>query len=273
MSSGETIAYQLPYPVQTDPVDVATDIESLANALDLVLVNKASLSSPTFTGNPTAPTKDSSDDSTSIATTAFIKNQEYLTTSLAQSTYAPLLSPALLGTPTSPTPIIGDNSTKIATTQFIKNALDSFVTLPTQTSPQTVGSFLTSDGSSASWQKIAISNVTNLQSSLDSKAPLNITINEQTSSYVVAPIDAGRQIEMKSSSAIILSVDTDANVLLPIGTVIVVVQTGSGQLSISPFAGVTINATPGLNLRTQWSVATLTKRAANTWLLAGDLVA
>lgn len=37
------------------------------------------LNSPAFTGNPTAPTPPLSDNSTSIATTAFVKNQGYLT--------------------------------------------------------------------------------------------------------------------------------------------------------------------------------------------------
>ena len=37
--------------------------------------------------------------------------------------------------------------------------------------------------------------------------------------------------------------------------------------------GVTINATPGLKLRAQWSSATLIKRATDTWVLIGDLSA
>jgi hypothetical protein len=39
----------------------------------------ASLESPTFTGDPKAPTPATSDNDTSIATTAFVKNQDYLT--------------------------------------------------------------------------------------------------------------------------------------------------------------------------------------------------
>ena len=46
-------------------------------ALDL----KADLASPTFTGNPTAPTPDTSDNDTTVATTAFVKNQSYITSS------------------------------------------------------------------------------------------------------------------------------------------------------------------------------------------------
>jgi len=46
-------------------------------ALDL----KANLASPVFTGNPTAPTPDTSDNDTTVATTAFVKNQNYITNS------------------------------------------------------------------------------------------------------------------------------------------------------------------------------------------------
>ena len=41
--------------------------------------SKANLESPNFTGTPTAPTPTTSDDSTRIATTAFVKAQGYLT--------------------------------------------------------------------------------------------------------------------------------------------------------------------------------------------------
>lgn len=61
----------------------------------------------------TAVTQATPDNSTKIATTAFVKNQAY----------APLASPALTGTPTAPTPGSGDNSTIIATTAFVKTAV------------------------------------------------------------------------------------------------------------------------------------------------------
>jgi hypothetical protein len=57
-------------------------------ALDL----KANLASPTFTGTVSSVTASTGDDSTKIATTAFVKAQSYLTTSSASSTYAGLSS-------------------------------------------------------------------------------------------------------------------------------------------------------------------------------------
>ena len=47
----------------------------------------------------------------------------------------------------------------------------------------------------------------------------------------------------------------------------------AGQITVVPVSGVTINSTPGLKVRTQWSAATLLKRAENTWVLIGDLAA
>jgi hypothetical protein len=50
MATGLTPNYSLHYPLPTDPVDVAGDIELLAEDVDTVLLNKASLSSAnTFT--------------------------------------------------------------------------------------------------------------------------------------------------------------------------------------------------------------------------------
>jgi len=78
--------------------------------IDAIVALLATLASPVFTGNPTAPTPAPGDNDASIATTAFVV-----------LSFAPLASPALTGTPTAPTPANGDNSTKVATTAFIQN--------------------------------------------------------------------------------------------------------------------------------------------------------
>lgn len=103
-----------------------------------------------------------------------------------------------------------------------------------------------------------------------------IGTNVKTSSYTLALSDQSKMIEMNSSSATVLTVPTDSTVNFPIGTYIVVLRTGTGSVAIegmvgSP-SGVVINFTPGLTLRAQWSMATLIKRAANTWVLSGDTI-
>jgi hypothetical protein len=78
---------------------------------------------------------------------------------------------------------------------------------------------------------------------------------------------------MSSSSAMTLTIPTDASLNFPVGTSIDILQTSTGQVTIAGAGGVTVNSTPGLKLRTQWSSATLFKRAANTWVVYGDLTA
>jgi hypothetical protein len=56
---------------------VIGDVTSLQDELD----DKAPLASPALTGTPTAPTADTSENSTQIATTAFVKSLGYTTTS------------------------------------------------------------------------------------------------------------------------------------------------------------------------------------------------
>ncbi|MGX2040671.1 hypothetical protein ACWJKU_11140 [Methylocaldum sp. MU1018] len=76
---------------------------------------KAPLASPAFTGSPTAPTQAGGDNSTKVATTAFVQT--------AVAPKAPLASPAFTGSPTAPTQAGGDNSTKLATTAFVQTAV------------------------------------------------------------------------------------------------------------------------------------------------------
>jgi hypothetical protein len=74
--------------------------------------NYAPLASPTFTGTPAAPTAATADNSTALATTAFVKAQAY----------APLASPTFTGTPAAPTAIAGTSTTQIATTAFVASS-------------------------------------------------------------------------------------------------------------------------------------------------------
>jgi hypothetical protein len=122
--------------------DAAIAVEtSRAEAAEDLL---APLASPTFTGNPAAPTPSPGDNDTSIATTAFTTaavaaEASARTTAIgvettariaeetralaAEALLAPLASPALTGNPTAPSPTAGDNDTSIATTQFVTGAI------------------------------------------------------------------------------------------------------------------------------------------------------
>lgn len=52
----------------------SADLTGTANTLQAAINQKAPLASPSLTGNPTAPTQSSGDNSTKIATTAFVQN-------------------------------------------------------------------------------------------------------------------------------------------------------------------------------------------------------
>jgi hypothetical protein len=100
------------------------------------------------------------------------------------------------------------------------------------------------------------------------------SFNAQTVSYALVLDDAGKIVEINNGSANTLTVPLNSTQAFPVGTTVTILQTGTGQTTITPVSGgVTINATPGLKLRTQWSSATLIKRATDTWVAVGDLVA
>jgi hypothetical protein len=117
----------------------------------------------------------------------------------------------------------------------------------------------------------AASVTTSLGLKVDSLTP----ISQKTASYTLSSLtERDDLIEMGSESPITLTIPTDATLNYPIGTSIDILQTGAGQVTIAPVSvAVTVNATPGLKLRTTWSSATLLKRAANTWVVFGDLTA
>ena len=117
----------------------------------------------------------------------------------------------------------------------------------------------------------AASVTTSLGLKVDSLTP----ISQKTASYTLSSLtERDDLIEMGSASALTLTIPTDATLNFPIGTSIDILQTGAGQVTIAPVSGtVTVNATPGLKLRTTWSSCTLFKRAANTWVVYGDLTA
>ena len=282
MSSGFTPTYQLPYPIQTDPVNVAGDMQDLAEGVESALNLKAPGSSPSLTGVPTAPTPSVDTNTTQIATTAYVIGQGYLKSSTASDTYAALDSPTFIGNPNAPTQPSGNSSTRIATTEFTGSAVSTHSGLSSGIHGVGAGNIVgttliqtltnkTIDGTLNTLQNIPQTAVVGLSGSY---APLNLSfVSASASPYELKLTDSSQQIEMNFAGANVVTVPTGTSVNLPIGTTILIAQTGPGQTTISPAVGVTVNATPGLKLRAQWSVATLVKRGANLWMAFGDLVA
>jgi len=69
-----------------DPFRVLAIAQSKVTGLADALAAKAPLASPAFTGTPTAPTPATGDDSTTLATTAFVKSLGYASLALSSTT-------------------------------------------------------------------------------------------------------------------------------------------------------------------------------------------
>jgi hypothetical protein len=120
---------------------------------------KAPLASPAFTGNPTAPTQAVDDNSTKLATTAYVTNQLSGsgdgtpamdgTAARGTSTHgaradhvhptdtsrAPINSPTFTGVPAAPTASPGTSTTQLATTAFVGAAVTGAALTPSSTTP------------------------------------------------------------------------------------------------------------------------------------------
>jgi hypothetical protein len=97
---------------------------------------------------------------------------------------------------------------------------------------------------------------------------------EKTASYQLDTLaHKDNVVEMNSGSALNFTIPLEATFSWPVGASMDIIQTGSGQVTIAKEDGVTLNYTPGNKLRTQWSSCTIMKRAADTWIVYGDLTA
>ena len=97
------------------------------------------------------------------------------------------------------------------------------------------------------------------------------TLNAQTgTTYTIVAGDLGKLVTLTNASAVALTVP--AGLGLAAGQRIDLAQLGAGQVTVAG-SGATVNATPGLKLRAQYSAATLLCTATNVYLLVGDLSA
>ena len=102
---------------------------------------------------------------------------------------------------------------------------------------------------------------------------ITIATTTSSASYTLLLTDGGKVVEMTSASANTLTIPLNASAAFTVGTSIFVLQAGAGQTTIAGAAGVTVNSYVGLKLIGQWAGCTLIKRATNTWVAVGGLVA
>ena len=258
--------------------------QSKISGLSTSLGLKADLASPTFTGTVTIPA------------------------GASISGFAPLASPALTGTPTAPTAAALTNTTQVATTAFVRAEVAALVNSATSTldtlgeiatalgndpnlsstlttaiglkaplaSPTFTGTVTLPTGTVTS-AMILDGTIANADISASAAIDLgklaDVSTSAQTASYTLVLADKNKIVEMSVATANTLTVPPNSSVAFAVGSQINILQTGAGQTTVTAGAGVTINASPGLKMRTQWSYATLIKRATDTWVLVGDISA
>lgn len=210
---------------------------------------KAALVSPIFTGEPTAPTASANQNDTQVATTAFVVGQASSVAPLADGT-------AATGT-----------SLKYARADHVH---PSDTTLAPKASPTFTGTVTVGTGGvvfgDGAQTKQGVPSLTEI------KAP--ITANATTSTLPQALTYRDALVAVGGAFTITIDPDTTNSITFPIGSSLNFYQSvGAGGATIVPGAAVTLYATPGLVFRAQYSSVTVTKVAANTWLVFGDLKA
>ena len=271
--------------------------QSKISGLSTSLGLKADLASPALTGIPTAPLAATGTNTTQVATTSFVQQELSILTTGA---------PALLNTLDELAAALGDDANYAST---VTTALSTKAPLASPTFTGTVSGItktMVGLGSVDNTADLAKPISTATQTALDLKAPLDsptftgtvtvaasgiaftdgtqtkegvpsrTTISSKTADYTLSALtERDVFFEMNSASATTFTVPTDATLNFPIGTSIDILRVGAGAVTIAAATPgtTTINATPGNKLRAQWSSATLFKRAANTWILMGDLTA
>jgi hypothetical protein len=94
--------------------------------------------------------------------------------------------------------------------------------------------------------------------------------NEQTASYTLVLTDAGKIVECNNSSAMTLTVPTNASVAFEVGTVINVYAMTTNAVTIAGDTGVTVR-NAGI-IADQYVEVSLRKRATDEWVATGNLI-
>ena len=97
------------------------------------------------------------------------------------------------------------------------------------------------------------------------------TGNNQTgTTYTFVLADKQALVTFGNALATTVTIPANASVAFDIFTGIDVLQLGAGTVTFAPASGVTLNGTPGLRTRAQYSGGTLLKVGINTWVIVGD---
>lgn len=102
----------------------------------------------------------------------------------------------------------------------------------------------------------------------------DVQLVAKVANHVIQLHDSGKTITVDSSTATTITVPTNATTAFPLGSVITIIQTGSGQVSFVEASGVTIRSKSSYKkIGTQYAAAQLVKVDTDIWILIGDLKA
>jgi hypothetical protein len=211
--------------------------------------SKAPLAGPSFTGTPVAPTASADQNDTQIATTAFVIGQ------------AASDDPLINGTAAAGTSVKFARADHVHPTDTTLAPKAS----PTFTGTVTVGAngIVFADGAQT---KQGTPSLTEIKPA--------ITANATTSTLPSALTYRDALVAIGGAFTVTIDADTTNSITFPIGTTLNFYQSvGAGGASIVAGASVTLLRTPGLVFRDLHSSVSVTKVAANTWLVFGDLKA
>jgi hypothetical protein len=241
--------------------NTADSAKPVSTAQQTALDLKANIASPALTGTPTAPTANVATNTTQIATTAFVRAE---VAALVNS------APATLDT-------LGEIATSLANNATLSTTLTDAIALKAPLASPTFTGTVTLPANTVTSTMIAEGTIVNADISATAAIEQNkiadTILNQQAASYTLVLADKNKMVEISNASANTLTVPPNSSVAFPVGSTITILQTGAGQCTLTAGAGVTVNGTPGLKLRTTWSSATLIKRATDTWVALGDMVA
>jgi hypothetical protein len=136
-------------------------------------------------------------------------------------------------------------------------AADKTYTLPATDGSN--GDRLTTDGSGTlSW------------SAVTTGASYSIVRTQSGTTYTLVLGDAGDYIQTTSSTAVTITVPTQASVTWAADTEIYFEQNNTGQITFVGASGVTINSSETLKTAARYAVVALKRVASDTWTLTGE---
>jgi hypothetical protein len=107
---------------------------------------------------------------------------------------------------------------------------------------------------------------------INTASSMVIRTESTTSRTLTALTDTNQTILCSNSGATTITVPTNASQAFPTGSMVEIIQYGTGQVTIAAAGGVTIRQVDGLSkTRVQYSSVSLQKIGTDEWILNGDL--